>query len=253
MATVTTILNSVASLLHRTTINDLNPSGLTPAGINIDLGMLALNAAAQRAQKAHDFKCGEANGFISIQATGGSLAAVFQVVGLSGTVYNVKRVSSVLLPLSGGEYQPVEFLTEDTFTARIRMQIGRQTFDATKTLAQLGVSTTNTTAYQNGTTIFLYPSPGNIVAQLNVQRFLPEYTAGSDSDFFTTAGQDYLKWAAVLELNKLLRVFVDKQESNVNEKAVTELRDEALAALIAYDSEIALGTSTPGEQRGPAQ
>lgn len=251
MATITDIKNFVASYLHRTTVNDLNPLNLSPAGINVDLGMLAINSASKYAQKMHDFKACEVNVFLSVPSTGGSLSACYATSALTGTAIGVKRIDSVLLPLTGGEYVPVEFMTNDAFVSRVRRAIGRHPWEATKTLADLGFSPSNPLSYLNGTTLFLYPITTTLTVQMNVTRWLVDYAAGGDTDFFTQIGNDFLQWQSVLEVNKLLRVFAPKQEGNVDEEAIKLMADSALSALIEYDKSTALGTSTPNAQAGP--
>ena len=253
MSTVIQIKTWLAAMSHRTTVNDLNPSNWSPAGPNIDLGLVAINSARRYLERAHDFKYAEKNVFVSIPAStaGGLLTACHETSALTGTHVGVKRVSSVLLPVASSSYQPIEFMTEDEWVARTRRQIGRQPYDATKTLAQLGVTTNaNPVCYQQGQTLFLdpQPTPSAIVAQLNVTRWMPDYTADADTDFFTDRAPEALQWQALIELNKLFRVFVPKQESNVDEASLEKYRDEALQSLIAWDISTARSTSTPDAQ-----
>lgn len=171
------------------------------------------------------------------------------VASVSGSI-SVKRIQTVALPVASSGYQPIEFLTNDEWLGRLKRQIGRTPYDASMTLAQLGVATRNPLAYQNGQTVYLYPEDLAlpIVAQLNCVRWMPDYTTGSDTDFFTTYGPEALRWFAILELNKMWRRYVDKQESNVSEEAVKALADEARADLIAWDISTCRGTSTPKAQ-----
>lgn len=166
----------------------------------------------------------------------------------------VKRVAMVSLPVAG-DYEPIEFLTNDEYLGRLRRQIGRQNYDPTKGFSDLGVSFKNPLAYQNANTLFLYP--GNltlpIVAQLNVVQFLPAYTAGTDSDFFTQNGSEYLLWQGVLFANKWARRFIPKQENNVSETEIQGMADAALQAFITYDISTERSTSTPNAQADPAR
>lgn len=252
MSTIVQIKTWLAAMSHRTTVSDLNPSNWTPAGPNIDLGLAAINSARRYLERAHDFKYSEVNVFVSIPAAGGSLTACYATSALTGSTIGVKRVSSVQLPVASSGYQPIEFMTEDQWVARIRRQIGRQPYDATKTLAQLGVTTNaNPVAYLQGQTICLDPSPGTTTCQLNVTRWLADYTADADTDFLTLYAPEALQWQSLIELNKLFRVFVPKQESNVDEESLVKYRDEALQSLIAWDVSTCRGTSTPDAQAPP--
>ena len=86
---ITDLKSFLASYMDRTSVNDLTPSNLSPAGINIDLGLIAINAASMWMQKQHDFKACEGNGFISIPSTGGSPTAP------GGTGMDRRRSSTV--------------------------------------------------------------------------------------------------------------------------------------------------------------
>jgi hypothetical protein len=249
MSTVIQIKTWLAAMSHRTTVNDLNPSNWSPAGPNIDLGLVAVNSARRYLERAHDFKYSETNVFVSIPAAGGLLTACYATSALTPPAIGVKRVSSVSLPVASSGYQPIEFMTEDEWVARIKRQIGRQPYNASLTLTQLGVTANmNPVCYQQGQTLFLDPSPGTPTAQLNVTRWMADYTADADTDFFTDRAPEALQWQALIELNKLFRVFVPKQESNVDEASLEKYRDEALQSLIAWDISTARGTSTPDAQ-----
>jgi len=243
--TIADLKTFIAVYMGRTTATDLVLNAL-------DTALIALNAARRYLERAHDFKYAEKNVFVSIPAStaGGLLTACYETSALTGTAVGVKRVSSVLLPVASSGYQPIEFMTEDEWVARTRRQIGRQPYDATKTLAQLGVTTNaNPVAYQQGQTLFLdpQPTPSAIVAQLNVTRWMPDYVT-SNTDFFTDYAPEALQWRAILECNKFWRRFVPKQESNIDEAEVQKLADDALASLIAWDVSTCRGTSTPDAQ-----
>ena len=243
--TIAELKTFIAVYMGRSTANDLVLNGL-------DTALVALNSARRYLERAHDFKYAETNVFVSIPAAGGLLTACYPVVGLTGTLVGVKRVSSVLLPVASSGYQPIEFMTEDEWVARARRQIGRQPYDASKTLAQLGVTTNmNPVAYQQGQTLFLDPSPGSPTAQINITRWMPDYVT-NETDFFTTYAPEALHWQAIIECNKFWRRFVPKQESNIDEGEVQKMADTALASLIAWDVSTTKNTSTP-EAQAPAK
>lgn len=239
--TIAELKTFIAVYMGRSTANDLILNGL-------DTALVALNSARRYLERAHNFKYAEVNAFLSIPSTGGLLTLANSVVALSGTLIGVKSVSSVMLPVASSGYQPIEFMTEDEWVARTRRQIGRQPYDASKTLAQLGVTTNmNPVAYQQGQTLFLDPSPGTVTAQLNVTRWMPDYVT-SETDFFTTYAPEALHWQAIIECNKFWRRFVPKQESNIDEGEVQKMADTALASLIAWDVSTMKDTSTPEAQ-----
>ncbi len=160
----------------------------------------------------------------------------------------VKRVKFVSLPIGNGDYQPVEFLSNDQFLSRIRMQIGRQAFNAVKNLSMLGgVGLVNPVAYQNDNTLYL--SGGGItfpiIAQLNIVQWLADYVNNSDTDFFTIYGQEYLIWQTVLEINKKFKWLTVRQEGDVAEANAQAAATAALQTLIAWDAGIEDGNTEP--------
>lgn len=155
----------------------------------------------------------------------------------------IKRVKYVALPIAGGDYEVVEFLTNDQFLSRIRMQTGRQYWFPQKNLAQLGVFQSNPLAYQNAQTIYVVGTSYPIIAQLNIVQWMPPYVNDTDTDFFTQYGSDFLMWQTVLEINKRFKFFTIRQEGDVEEDKVTPLAAQALQDLIAWDSSTEAGTS----------
>jgi hypothetical protein len=240
--TVGQLKSLMAVYLGRTLVSDLTLN-------SVDTALYALNAARRLAERSHNFKYAEDNAFISVGSTGANiLTGCFENVNLN-TLMQIKRIETALLPLTNGEYQPIEFMTQTEFLSRVRRQTGRTLFNASKTLAQLGVSTENVILYQNGHSIYLYPTPAAaITVQLECVRWMPDYTADGDTDFFTEFAPDYLQWQAILECNKFWRRYVPKQESNIDEAAVQAMADAALQSLIAWDYSTVSASSTPEQQ-----
>lgn len=170
------------------------------------------------------------------------------VVSIGTANIGVKRVKYVSLPLTNGDYQPLEFLTSDQYTARQQMQIGREPYNPSTTLGNLGVSFLgNPLAYQNGQSIYLAGYNVNlpIITQLSIVQWLPDYIDGTETDFITTYGPDFLRFQGLLEVNKLFRRYAPKQEGNLDETAITAEASAALQTLIAWDNNINTSTTTP--------
>lgn len=242
--TVLTLKERIAAYLGRTTVDDLNPVNLTPAGPDIDLGLYALNAAARKVQRMIDLRYAEAYGALSVADVGGLFSAIAGLPAGS----TVKNVINVLLPVAGGDYIPTEFLTDREWSDRLTRAVGRQPYDATKTLAQLGMANDNPIAYQQAQTIFLAPASQftfPVAARVNVVRFMPPYAFDADHDFIMDFGAEYLLWEGILEVNKFFRRFVPKEESNISEDEVEALRDKALSSFIEWNAKLDAGTSTP--------
>lgn len=227
MATTVQIKTSIANYLQ-TTVAALTVNA-------IDLTLLALNNAMQAAERVHDFYYSQANATLSITSSGGVLAA------------NIKRVQNVILPVNGG-FIPIEFLTYDQWNSRLRMQAGRTPYDPARTTWQLGVSASNPTCFQQGQTLFLVPASQftfPVTASLSIIQFLPLLAADSDTNFFTLFAPDFLQWQGVIECNKLIKFFVQRQEGNLDETNLQAEASNSFQSLIAWDRSIRDGTSTP--------
>lgn len=66
--------------------------------------------------------------------------------------------------------------------------------------------------------------------------WMDDYTEDTDTDFFVQHGTQYMIWAALCELNKLVKQWVPRQEGNLSEP--TKERDIALEALIRHDKAV---------------
>lgn len=236
--TIGNIKDLVARYMGRTTAADLTVD-------SFDIGLFGINAARRKVERLADLRYAEAQGDLSIAAAGTLITAV---TGLTSGA-SVKRIQSVNLPIAGGDYIPIEFLTEDEWTSRVRRAIGRTAYSAAATLAGLGVTQTNPLAYQRGQTIFLVPAASftfPVAAKVDVVQFMPDYTADGNTDFFTQWAPEYLQWQAILEVNKYFRRFAAKEmEATIDEKEVRAFAEEALQSLLAWNASMSIGTSTP--------
>lgn len=177
----------------------------------------------------------------------GANTGALTITQTTGTV-SVKRVSNVLLPIAQGFYVPIEFLTNDEWNERVMRLIGREHYNSAKNAEEVGVSQFNAVAYQQAQTIVLVPASlytFPVTAKLSIVKWLPDYTTGADTDFFTQFAPDFLIWRAIWEINNYFKVFVKRTEGNVDEQFIQGMADTALQALIAWDVAIATGTTTP--------
>lgn len=210
-----------------------------------DLLLIALNNARRIFEKIWDFKYCETEALLTISASpsGGVLSAA---TDLSSVAILVKRVQDVLLPIAVG-YVPVEFTQSDNYLSRLRAQVGRQIYSATATPEEVGISETNALATLQGQTIFLTPESMfsfPVSARLSIVRFMPDYTADGDHDFFVDIAPEALKWYAVVELNRLVKQFsVMPSEGDVTEPM--DLAQMAFEGLVRWDMSLSKGTSTP--------
>lgn len=191
-------------------------------------------------------------GQFGFYSAGSGASGTASVLPVSAGQATIKRIKSVSLPLNSGEYEPIEFLTDDEYIARTRKQIGRQPYNPSKSLANLGVSYLgNPIAYQLGQTLYFAPAtlPFPVAPQLFVVQFLPDYTTGSNTDFFTTYGPEYMYWQGIIECNNYYKRFTDQRvEGQVDDEKVQALADKALANFIEWDRSTVRSTSTPNAQ-----
>jgi hypothetical protein len=184
---------------------------------------------------------------VGVYTAHGANTGALTITQTTGTI-SIKRVSNVFLPIAGGFYVPIEFLTNDEWNERVAVQYGRQHYNSAKTGEEIGLSQFNAVAVQQGQTISLEPEPQftfPIVSKLSAIRWLADYTADTDTDFMTQFAPDFLMWRAIVEINNYFKVFVKRTEGNVDEAFVQTMADTALQALIVWDTDIATGTTTP--------
>lgn len=169
------------------------------------------------------------------------------VVTAAYSTVGVKRVQFVGLPLKDGTSQPIEYLDNDTWISRTKRQIGRQPYNSAMTLYEMGAWSDNPLAYQNAQSLFLYP-PNQFTfpvvgVALNVLQFLPDYVTGDETDFFVQNAPDFLQWGACLEINRLWKEFVSRQEGNITDEQIKTNYVAAWNALIQWDISIKGGTA----------
>lgn len=180
----------------------------------------------------------------------GANTGVLTITETTGTI-SVKRVSNVLLPIAGGFYVPIEFLTNDEWNERVMRLVGREHYNSVKTSEEVGISQFNAVAYQQAQTIVLVPPSlytFPVAAKLSIVRWMADYVNDADSDFFSQFAPDFLMWRALVEINNYFKVDVKRTEGNVDEQFIQGQADAALQALIAWDNAIATGTTTPTPQ-----
>lgn len=228
--TVGQMKSIVTLLLGNTNLTDYINSGQ-------DLILVAMNNARRSVERLHDFNYSRVTGTLSVASSGGDLTAI-QVNSASVVL---KRIYTVSLPVSAGDYIPVEFMTEKDFSDRLQRQVGRTPYDSSLTAADYGISSTAVVAYQRGQVLFLYP-PSQITfpitARIDIVEFLPDYTADGNTDFLLTYGTDYIQWATIYELNKMVKAFVPRAETEIQSEEIAGNMQSAYQSLLAWDNSI---------------
>lgn len=184
---------------------------------------------------------------VGVYTAHGANTGALTITQTTGTI-SVKRVSNVLLPIAQGIYIPIEFLTNDEWNERVMRLVGREHYNAVKTSEEVGISQFNAVAYQQAQAIYLVPPSLFTFPQttkLSIVRWMPDYVSDTDSDFFSQFAPDFLVWRALVEINNYFKVDVKRTEGNISEDFIQGQADAALQALIAWDTSIATGTTTP--------
>lgn len=179
----------------------------------------------------------------------GAYTGALTITQTTGTIA-IKTIQNVMLAVAGGDYFSIEFLTNNEWNERVQRQVGREHYNAAKTMEEIGVYTTNPVCFQQGQDLFLVPANSftfPVTTKLSIVRWLADYTSTTDTDFLIQRAPDFMMWATLIEVNKFFKPFVERQEGNLSEESLAANRDAAFSALLAWDSSIAGGTTTPTE------
>lgn len=184
-----------------------------------------------------------------VYTAAGAYTGALTISQATGTVA-IKTIQNVLLPVAGGDYFSVEFLLNNEWNERVSLLVGREHYNPAMTLSAMGPFTTNPICFMQGKNLYLTPSDSftyPVTAKLSVVRWLADYTVDADTDFLIQRAPDFMMFQSLLEVNKFFKLDVDRQEGNLSEANLSANRDAAFSSLIAWDSSIAGGTTTPTE------
>jgi hypothetical protein len=208
-----------------------------------DLLALAINNARRVFETLWDFNWSQVDALLTIAASGGLLSAA--TLNPTGSI-SIKRVQAVLVPISGTDFIPVEFLDDQANLDRIRAQVGRQRYNSSATLDDLGISSEFPYAVQQGQIITLNPAEQfsfPVSAKLNVVKFLSDYSADADTDFILTIAPQAIMYQSIVELNRLTKNFsVRPSEGDVSD--TMDLAQMAFEGLVKWDISLRQGTNT---------
>lgn len=193
-----------------------------------DLLLTALNSARKKAELVHDFEYTRTEVDLVVDAASGGLISAAKVAGTTTSIA-IKSINQGGVVGVNGQVTPVKFVSKkETETIGV---VNRYPSDA-----EISSSVCRRRLVQVGQQIFSYPlgTTGQLSKlRLNAYTWMAEYIIGTETDFMTEHGHDYLKWSAIVEVNYLHQKFVPRQEGNL--APPTTLADQALAALISWD------------------
>lgn len=208
-----------------------------------DLLLVALNSVRKQAELVHDFEYSKVSVDLVVDdVIGGDLSDAV----LSGTDdgVDVKSVIQVGIVVTG-DVVPARFSTTTSIAKEhLHRRWPRDRWDQRypDDAECKDGRYSRSRVLQFGSKLFRYPfgtTGEQTTLTLEVYKWFADYAEDEDEDLFTKHGHNYLKWAAIIEVNHLFKRFVPRQEGNL--APPTGLADQALQALIAWDEYIVEG------------
>lgn len=212
----------------------------------VDLILVSLNNARRKAEQYHDWACSEVTAYGTAVLGVGNWKSGMLEQGSNDPV-TLKQPTTFYLTLTDGNLLPLvhqskklgaslakEYLDRGAGDLRSRYN-GDYSYDTRVTQGVL-TSPSSLRVFMHGNggyTIEPRPTVNHTVV-VDGYKWFDDYTADSDTDWFTENGSEYLQWACVVELNHRVQAFVPQQEGNL--APPTRAADAALAALVAYDN-----------------
>jgi hypothetical protein len=206
-------LKSVCATYVGKAVADLTVNG-------IDLAMLALNSARLEAEQLHDFVLSQVLVEIDVDDLAGASLGTAKLLGTE-TAVGVKSIIHAGLTQDDGSITPIGLLSNKTKKRQELADEAYTYYDSELRYpsdATVRQSTSGMMLLQQGNTLYRYPlgQSGDVTTVvLEVYRWMPDYTQDSDTDFFTERAHNYMKWAAICEINHLAKHFLPREEGNL--------------------------------------
>jgi hypothetical protein len=235
-------LMGVCAAYHEKEVADLTKG-------TVNLFLVAANNSRKKAEKLHDFELAKCTAQLNIDGVnGGDLRTATLPDGFS----SIKSVLDVSGLLWGGTFVPFDFTSAEISIERDRNELdtGMGIYDNRyPSDAQFEAGTGRATLVQRGNFLFRFPRANTVidgeinplVAYLECNGWLADYTQAdvddpdaAPKDFLLDVGFEYLQWCIIIELNKLFKTFVPRQEGNLSEPE--DMRKQAWADLLLWDS-----------------
>ncbi len=201
-----------------------------------DLSLYAVNQVKMMAQLNHDFYFQNKLCTLNINSITGGLLT-------SAVLYGTETPADIKLILDIGQlddtlnFVPAEWTTLEEGSERMRAdhedRLIRYPSDG-QVLAQVCYARRFTLI--NDTLFSLPKSETSETIPVAIQAYVfdaPYSSMDTTSDFWTTRGEQYLTWAAIVQLNYRFKQFVARTEGNLPPPA--ELAQQGLQAIIDFD------------------
>lgn len=123
-------------------------------------------------------------------------------------------------------WRPIRFTSQKIMNDMLIENLDRQ--------SENQVTLDEETIIIQGRKFFTYPvNTAAINLRVDVNRWMPDYKDDNDTDAFIEHGFEYMMWACVVEINRLTKTFVIRQDGNL--PPPESARDDALEELIKMD------------------
>jgi len=132
------------------------------------------------------------------------------------------------------------WVTDSDYLSAYPIRVETKKRLTSRLIENLDVQTENTISFEgnrlfvHGKRIYCYPPNAEtqyVLVDANV--WAKNYTADTDTDEFLEHGFEFMQWATIVEVNRLLQRFVARQEGNI--APPNNDRDRALKELIEFD------------------
>ena len=204
------------------------------------LCLLALNNARKYAELKHDWRHSQVRATVSVPSEGKvSLAGVTDYYDALVT-YDMKSLTDVYYEdQTSGLLTPWPLMTNKMLAQEVRDLNDRvgdldEDYRYRKDLA-LDTDARRTQVVVRGDYLHLDPpSSDTVTLVVDGYRWMDTYDADGDTDFFILHGTAFMMYAAMCEVNHLIKAFVPRTEGNL--PPPTRERDEQFAVLLDWDN-----------------
>jgi hypothetical protein len=213
-----------------------NDAGILSKGDS--LALISLNNARKTAERIHDFLCADDRAVLSVSSAGSNLSGALKWVP-GGTPVDAISVKSIkggwLSDSSGNPSVAVNVISSSRMWTEMNEQRSAGSIDRYPSDPVEDGMIYESYLYFLGEVVGLHPVPTDTTdVILDISKWMDDYVADGDTDWFTIHASDYLMWAGIVEVNHIFQTFVPRQEGSL--APPTASRDRALQQLIAFDS-----------------
>ena len=159
------------------------------------------------------------------------------------TAVSIKKIHQVYLSLTDGAFAPIDHYSKKSWSMRLKNKLGNRLAEPS-TLRDNEISELYrmpVMLVQSGNTVFLSPAstsdyPNGANVAMDIFKWLPEYSTGSENDFLLDYAFDWLMYRAIHELNSYLkedeRVSISKDLMVDAWNAVVKWNQELVASVV---------------------